>query len=759
MGISLGFSGIRIGASSSSWKSYWTRKSLFFLDGTIILVGSDYYFKDNSSAARNFLITGYDFDSTWTKGFPYKSAATISAPVGDAVLIAADINNFLYDSGGTPNQIPVVSLFQNIDYENTIYCKHTAQVLDGNGVETYEPRVLEIFMTAAALSASDIVKANTYFGVPTEDVNAKWIDPINGVDATGDGSKGTPWKTLSKAEATITDNINQIIYIKTGLCDEATYFKATKNASWKAIGFFKLTGQGVNYVMYFTSTKVCNINGFIIDGTIDRNTVMAVGTDTNNKVINNCMLYGGNTINISVNGVVGSKIVFNNCIFPITTGTSWFNTTRQVEFNGCFVNSTKSGTSNTGTGNFYVQYCKIIYNNSGIFLQCSNASNYTYKINYNTILVTQASRFIQVDAGNSTFEFKHNNLIITSLSLSCVGYSGTGIIEIKNNNIVNNSIKDCFSTGGGSAINISNNFYYSETGNFNVIQSPSIKTSVLIENNYIINKSLSGYGVSVGNETTTAFDNNISGIVIRNNTIFLARYYDVDADNNVHGIFVGFQKDAIVEHNYIFGAGLGIVHKGSTGTTYTSGRTSYNLVVNSTDVGIYSKGVSGVKIINNSIINTTSDNSFTGILLGANTGGDESASITIKNNIIDIKNGLNTSNPYVFNTGCDVGHVIDYNNVYNSTSDKIGSIAYVLSTFTEWQVLGYDVHGINAQVIFNSLSNEQFWPVTPITEGEDLGATYDDGLDASTDWGSDTELPTIVTKQQGAAWDIGAYIH
>jgi hypothetical protein len=46
---------------------------------------------------------------------------------GDAVLIAADINNFLYDAGGTPNAIPVVSLFQDIDYEHKIFCKHEAQ--------------------------------------------------------------------------------------------------------------------------------------------------------------------------------------------------------------------------------------------------------------------------------------------------------------------------------------------------------------------------------------------------------------------------------------------------------------------------------------------------------------------------------------------------------------------------------------------------------------------------------------------------------
>ena len=94
--------------------------ALFILNGIIITIGGNKYFKDKTNNGRNFLITGYDFDSTWTIGMPYKSAATISAPAADATLIAADINSFLY-TAGTPNQIPVVSLFQDIA---NIYQQH-----------------------------------------------------------------------------------------------------------------------------------------------------------------------------------------------------------------------------------------------------------------------------------------------------------------------------------------------------------------------------------------------------------------------------------------------------------------------------------------------------------------------------------------------------------------------------------------------------------------------------------------------------------
>ena len=86
--------------------------ALVRLDGTVTNISGSYYLVDNSGNGRNFLITGYDFSYLPNnyKGFPYKSLATISAPAGDATLIAADINNFLYSSGGTPNAIPVTAL-------------------------------------------------------------------------------------------------------------------------------------------------------------------------------------------------------------------------------------------------------------------------------------------------------------------------------------------------------------------------------------------------------------------------------------------------------------------------------------------------------------------------------------------------------------------------------------------------------------------------------------------------------------------------
>ena len=45
-----------------------------------------------------------------------------------------------------------------------------------------------------------------------------------------------------------------------------------------------------------------------------------------------------------------------------------------------------------------------------------------------------------------------------------------------------------------------------------------------------------------------------------------------------------------------------------------------------------------------------------------------------------------------------------------------------------------------------------------ITTSVVLGG-IDDGLDSTTNWGDASTVPVVVTKQQTAPWDIGAYVH
>jgi len=111
------------------------------------------------------------------------------------------------------------------------------------------------------------------------------------------------------------------------------------------------------------------------------------------------------------------------------------------------------------------------------------------------------------------------------------------------------------------------------------------------------------------------------------------------------------------------------------------------------------------------------------------------------------------------------GCTADYN-IYYTTVAKPFLIGATEYTFAEWQALGHDAHSVmltEAQynALFADAANDDFsLPAgsVAIGAGEILAAAYDDGLAALTDWGSDSEVPTVVTKQRGAAWDCGAYV-
>ena len=135
--------------------------------------------------------------TTNTIGVPYKSTSLIAQKAANFGTIP-DPHNFWYTTGGTPNQIPVTCFYQNIDYDNTTFCKHSTQGLNSSGAEIHEPKVIEIVTYSAALTGANLNNANSYFSVPTEDLAAYWVDFVNGNDTTGAGTKISPWKTIKK---------------------------------------------------------------------------------------------------------------------------------------------------------------------------------------------------------------------------------------------------------------------------------------------------------------------------------------------------------------------------------------------------------------------------------------------------------------------------------------------------------------------------------------------------------------------------------
>jgi len=208
--------------------------ALVILDGKVQKISGSWYFVDKSGAGRNFLITGIDFDSSnIQKGFPYKTLATISAPSGDATLIAADVNSFLYKSG-VPNQVSIVSFFQDVDYAHKIFSLHKQQVVDTVSREIYEPRMLEFVVYNTVKSGTNLLKCNNYFRVPVQDTTTMAWLAENGNDVTGDGSYVLPYRSLSKIAATT----KATVYIKSGS------YNITANLTFAAASSLNIISTG-----------------------------------------------------------------------------------------------------------------------------------------------------------------------------------------------------------------------------------------------------------------------------------------------------------------------------------------------------------------------------------------------------------------------------------------------------------------------------------------------------------------------------------
>ena len=701
--------GVPFGGGGQSIPAPFSSDMLFFLNGEIELSGSDYYFVDKTSNGRNFLITGYDFDSTWTAGLPYKTAATISAPAGDAILIAADINNFLYDSGGTPNQIPVVSLFQDIDYEHKIFCRHAAQQVDAiTGEETYEARVLDITMYSTVKSGADLTTCQTYFSVPAESGTAYWVSKTG--NDTNDGSKASPWLTLTKCN----DAGGRTVYVKTGIYVEngsqANFYMA-QSGDIKGLGLCEVRQTASSSVIYAVGTGAKILTGLIFNaGGAGADYVVRFFNNVSNIKFNRCKFYGADTRDFNISSAPNGVHEFNNCIIN-TVSTYGFYIGSNVTINGCHINS--SGTYGiytgalTAAGNFVFNYNKVISSCATGFAYLFQLDQFNLDINYNKFSISKGYGFST--SNQKELSFLYNIFKVT-------GTGGTPL-------------------------------YYVKTDATTPI------TNAKANYNYINSVNETGYGIHIGADggTIGAWNDTIANIEVIGNTLLGAIYNDPSKlGSTTHGILVGFHKNSIIKYNYVNGYGIGIIKKHG-GVADTAGVVFYNLIVNCVQ-GIYSKGAAGVLVYNNTIYNDLITN-LKAIRLSENLGGDGAINCVFRNNIVYNTHALGATDGLLsFDAASLAGLDSDYNSLY-STSGFVYNGTTAFTDLADWQDELQDLHSIATNPILIN-----YIPVNPIV-GLSLDAVYDDGLDASTDWGNDNTTPTIVTKQQGATWDIGAYVH
>ncbi len=727
-----------------------------YFDGTII--GNTMI--DKSGNGYHIDIINNDITPGFV-GIPYKSGALIAQKVANFGLVP-DPTNFWF-TAGIPNQIPVVSLFQNIDYGNQIFTRHVAQSLNGAGEEIIEPAVIEFATYATVLTGASLTNANIYFGVPTEVTsNVFWVDGVNGNDTTGTGTKLLPWKTLSKAN---TGTSNKTIYVKTAYYTEASNLTLLTGQTWNFIGYCPLVSAGAA-ALVCNGTSGCTVNGAIVTPASGGRGFYFVSG--NNNTVNRCKINNNGAFrNIQV--LAGTGNVIRNSILINTGGTIHLHLSVGCDITGNYFGGLSSDNSiqfqhaSTQTYNIaYNKFAQTVANTKYLFLY-NFAGNYYVK--YNTFKTTGGVGLLSLLNGASMTginHWKYNDITYTNPTGSIIQYAdqtNAVTIEIENNyfNIIG-GLSSFYTVQilGQATPKVNNNYIYANTL-FNGINiaSQSVKGAAEINYNTIC-LPLDGGHITLGSDVNNTWDNGHNDSTIIGNKLYGVWYYSpVTVSNLGHGIAIFNCINCKVKYNYVNGANHLVVIKASDRTpamVNTDCVVSYNIGINN-EGSLFPKTMSGIKFYNNTTYadNPNIVNIAGGVYMLASTG--PTINCEFRNNIFIDKTPLNANISVISvpQPGSLIGFVSN-NNIIYSQNNFIADLSTVKKTWTQWQALGYDANSLNQDISFVNTITEKFYLNTPIFNGTNLTATYDDGLDTTTNW------PIIITNQQGPIWQNGAYV-
>lgn len=738
-----------------------------YIDGTI--VGNE--FIDKSGNGYNLDIINNDIESGF--GFPYKCSALVAQKAANYNKVP-DVNNFWFDSGGTPNQIPVVSFFQNVDYSDFIFTKHVSQYVDGEGKERIEAYISEIVVYKSAITdAVKLAAAYSYFGVPTKSGTAKWVSKTGGSDVAA-GTEGAPWATIDKATDTV--NTGDIVYVKTNQSDTGDavlnyiYDNNLSNII-RGIGGIVVQTTSASYGVRLRNPAPIEFSGVYVKPTAATSLTVYCNASTGVQVLKN-YITNANTV---TNTVGSSFLKLNNNVILGTSSGSHIVQANTVAFevNNNFIKPTGCSTgveiqTGAGAGSINNNKFKGSYTNY-VFLKSNTSAGASFI--GNIIAPTALGRVLYCTVDGPVINFNCNEIDVPSVATSNV-VDITG--SITNTHLFNYNVIRMGSTFNYNAflftnsnVYLNHNLIYREkaevaTSLAELRLSPSGATALnfTADGNKILTRLLAGYTIAAGTESTSASNDKIS-ITVKENFIKGANYYNSAAANTTHGIFAGFNKNAAIKYNYVWGDGYAVVIKGTTGITYASGGVVGNIFRDCVN-GVLIKGVNGVYITNNTHIYKDVNPGYA-IKLQDNLGGDDSSNCVVKNNII-VYTGTGTFTAIHIDSG--TGNSVDKNIYYCPNATLQFNLGGVTKTFAQWQSAGYDTNSVVLNTTqFNSLftdfNNDDFSLTSgsiAVNFGDTIGVNYDYGLDGSTAWGNDAKTPEIVEKQQTGSYDCGAYV-
>ena len=679
--------------------------ALFWLDGTPN--GYLTALVDKINGWEFPLSAAYDWDFRYfaMKILPY-SGVTFSPPANGTAaataIQAVDVNNFWYAADGTANVIPFTSFWGDQDYEHICFARNVAQTTQAiTAVQLTPAGVTDIVLYKTAKTGADLTACNTFYNVPIEDATALWVAKT-GDDTTGDGTKALPYLTITKGLST-----TKKTYVKSGVyVEDAALHCLTMGsvANVYALGLCDVRQTNQTYTIIVSGTGALLFQGFAIDST-GIATGIRHDSASRNKVFARCYFKGATTEQIRHEQNGATNCVYNDCAFK-STGTHIANMISGGTFNRC---NFLSAISSTGFYESSVSYSGDVLN----FNYCHFSGSATYHT-----YIVQATHF-NVTVFNNTS--KNLTGVLFWFSAQRNFDCQKNLLAVENNTAIRYT------------------------------PDATLRTCNVIDN-FVSTKSLTGYGIGIGSEGS-ATSNDMATTVITGNTILGPIYHNPAIDLTtvlIHGLFVGHLADTVQKYNYVNGCCIGTGRK-HTGAAIASGKgIYYNLLVNNV-WGTGAQGTNGCEIYNNTIYNNLTGAVYAVRMLKMPTG-EAAINTKVKNNIIHHTQEATAFALIYCDAESSEGLDSDYNTIRGI--NKYGYINGTLyNNLAEWQAVGQDVHSVNTDPAL-SLS---FVPSTPLT-GLSLDAAFDDGLDILTNWGSLTAIPVITTKQQGEAWQKGAFV-
>lgn len=696
--------------------------ALFWLDGTIEYRGGSYYLNDTSGNGRDFLITNYDFP-TGTKGFQFKSGATISAPAGDATLIAEDVNNFLYDAGGTPNQIYVISLFQNVDYVNKLFCRRVQRTTNANGRILTDSRVLDIVLYDTALSGDSLTAANSYYGVPTK--------LGSGIREVGAG------KTYATIAAAITAAVNgETVYIYSGDYNlSGTGLSCSKSLTFIGLGNVRLRSSSAVSNMFIASNTI-TFEGVNLDAT---NTINTFWNPSGTLTLKRNRFYNCDAL---MDGTASQgKTKMYDCLIMTGRTTYMMFPYKGTEFNGCYISTTRTLFRNAAD----VDTVTFKYNRgTAVTFLATNSKKINVIISLNNIWSSTGAQAYVVYSNDTTSMRFDSISCLKPITPTTVSSGGFYMDSCK---IYGNSNSGVLLTTGVDTYISNSHIYNSNADSYAVRVFPSASATSTI---YFYNNRVKSNGGNDIGDATFVIKNKISGTV--KNNIFIQTG---SALNNSHGCCIWENNNIEFAYNRVEGWAYSIVCKGA-GTEMNNVRIHHNVFKDGHSV---CKGVSNVRLYNNTFYRTRGYPSMD--VLTTETGQYSLGTIMINNICIVTTGGTvsgflceSANNTFTLN-----------NNLYYTPNGKSGAIITSYYTLSEMQGLGYDNGSIfigltDVNNMFTNLDGSNFSlqaESKAMNIGLNLGSLFEYSLSGSTTWGSDSELPVITLMKQGYKWDVGAY--